>query len=271
MNAITDQTRVAILGLPFDANSSFMRGPAEAPAIIRQSFLSDSWNLWAENGAHVGAPNLIYDAGDLDRGIQEPSAEVERRVAPLLARGLAPICLGGDHSITFPVVQAFHTAFPDLALLHFDAHADIYDEFQGNRYSHGCPIARIMDKRLVTRLVQVGLRTITGEHREQICRFGLEVIEMKDWPAELVLEFEQPLYISVDLDVLDPAFAPGVSHHEPGGCSTRQLLQVIQSLKARVVGADIVEFNPRRDIAGITAMTGAKMLKELAAKMAASA
>jgi arginase family enzyme len=124
-----------------------------------------------------------------------------------------------------------------------------------------------MEEGLVERLVQVGIRTATGHQREQIERFGVEVVEMKDFPDDLRLEFDTPVYISFDIDGLDPAFAPGVSHREPGGLSTRQALNLIQRLKADVVGADIVEFNPRMDPTGVTAMVCAKLLKEIAAKM----
>ena len=123
-----------------------------------------------------------------------------------------------------------------------------------------------MEAGLVERLVQVGIRTITGHQRQQADKFGVEIIEMKDWRDDLIFAFDTPLYISFDMDCLDPAFAPGISHWEPGGFSTRQVLRVIQSLSAPIAGADIVEFNPRVE-ARITAMTAAKVFKELAAKI----
>ena len=124
-----------------------------------------------------------------------------------------------------------------------------------------------MEEGLADRLVQVGIRTATGHQREQIVRFDVEAVEMKDFRDDLTIEFDTPVYISFDIDGLDPAFAPGVSHREPGGLSTRQALNVIQRLKAGVVGADLVEFNPRMDSTGVTAMVCAKLLKEIAAKM----
>jgi arginase family enzyme len=151
--------------------------------------------------------------------------------------------------------------------LHFDAHPDLYDEFLGNRHSHASPFARIMEEGLAKRLVQVGIRTVNGHQREQAERFGVEFVEMRNWRDDLTLDFDSPVYISFDLDALDPAFAPGVSHREPGGLSTRQAIGVIQRLRAKVVGADIVEFNPRMDPAQITAVVCAKLLKEIAAKM----
>jgi arginase family enzyme len=105
--------------------------------------------------------------------------------------------------------------------------------------------------------------------RAQAERFGVEVIEMRDWEAGHEVGLRGPIYLSLDMDALDPAFAPGVSHHEPGGLATRDVIQLIQGLQAPIVGADIVELNPRRDPVGITAMTAAKLLKEIAACMIA--
>jgi len=266
-NSFKLDKNLALIGVPWDENSSFMRGPAEAPPLIRAAFASESANMWSENGIDFGA-TPIFDAGDIEA---IPGAAMISRimdsVSGLLDQNYRPIALGGDHAISYPVVKAFSKKYPRLSILHFDAHPDIYDEFQGNRYSHACPFARIMEEGLVERLVQVGIRTATGHQREQLKRFEVEVIEMKDFRDDLMIEFDTPVYISFDIDGLDPAFAPGVSHREPGGLSTRQSLSVIQRLKGDVVGADIVEFNPRMDSTGMTAMVCAKLLKEIAAKM----
>jgi agmatinase len=180
---------------------------------------------------------------------------------------MAPISLGGDHSITYPIIRAFAKKYPNLSILHFDAHPDIYDSFQGNRLSHASPFARIMEERLVKRLVQVGVRTATAHQREQIKKFGVETIEMRDFKDGMEFNFDSPLYISFDVDGLDPAYAPGVSHREPGGLSTRQVIDIVQRLRGRVVGADIVEFNPRMDPLHVTGTVCAKILKEISARM----
>ena len=124
-----------------------------------------------------------------------------------------------------------------------------------------------MEEKLAQRLVQVGIRTMNAHQRAQVARFGVESIEMKDFRDDLALEFDTPVYITFDIDGLDPAFAPGVSHQEPGGLSTRQALDVIARVRAPIVGADVVEFNPRVDASGLTAMVCAKLVKELAGKM----
>lgn len=260
--------RLALLGVRYDAASSFLRGTADAPMLIREALRSEAGNLWAESGLDLGAEGLLFDAGDFTPASGEDAiGAVEQAALRVLERGLPLLTLGGDHSITYPLVRALRRFHPRLAILHFDAHPDLYDEFQGDRYSHACPFARIMEEGLAERLVQVGIRAATGHQREQAARFGVETIEMAQWRDGLSLAFDTPLYLSFDLDVLDPAFAPGVSHPEPGGLSTRQALAALRSLEARVVGADLVEYNPTRDPLGLTAMVAAKLLKEIAAKL----
>ena len=245
-----------------------MRGAAEAPARIREALASDASNLWTEYGIDLGADALLFDAGDVLRENGTDSHEtVEETIQALIARGMYPLVLGGDHAITYPVVRAAARRWPGLNILQFDAHPDLYDEFQGNRFSHACPFARVMEEGLVGRLAQVGVRAMTGHQREQARRFGVETIEMRDWNDDQVPSFGGPTYISFDMDALDPAFAPGVSHREPGGLSVRQALRVIQRVDGRIVGADIVEFNPRMDVSGQTAVVCAKLLKELAARI----
>ncbi len=268
MSETENRKKVAIIGFRFDENSSFLRGAADAPPLIRAALRSDAANMWSESGLDLGAESVLFDAGDIEPSEnEEMNSRIERSISTLLDRDLKPISLGGDHSITVPIIRAFGRKYDRLSILHFDAHPDLYDQFQGNQYSHACPFARIMEERLAQRLVQVGVRTMNGHQREQAAKFGVEVIEMKDWRDDLVFEFDEPLYISFDLDGLDPAFAPGVSHREPGGLSTRQAIDIIQSTKGHVVGADIVEFNPQMDPLNITATVGAKLLKEIAAKM----
>ena len=262
------RAKLAIIGIRYDENSSFMKGAADAPPQIRAALRSAAWNLTSEDGTDLSDESIFFDAGDIGPVPgSEMSTLIENSLHTLIADGLTPISLGGDHSITYPIVRAFSRKYRDLSILHFDAHPDIYDSFQGNRHSHASPFARIMEHKLAKRLVQVGIRTFTSDQREQVKKFGVESIEMRDLAAGLQLEFDSPVYLSFDLDALDPAFAPGVSHREPGGLSTRQAIDIIQRLKGKVVGADIVEFNPRMDPLHITGTVCAKILKEIAARM----
>lgn len=261
---------VVVVGVPHDANSSFLRGPAQAPPLIREALASASSNLWTENGIDLGRQTGWRMAGDLD--FSEPDnalAEIEQQIQTRLSQKCRVISLGGDHAITYPILRAYNRFYPGITLVYLDAHPDLYEELDGNRYSHACPCARIMEEGLVTRLVQVGIRTANGHQRDQARRFGVETITMRDLHLVNAVQVQGPIYLSLDLDCLDPAFAPGVSHYEPGGLSTREVLRILHQLGGHLVGADIVEFNPQRDPQGITAMVAAKLLKEILGRMLA--
>jgi agmatinase len=259
---------ISLLGIPYDANSTYLRGPAEAPHRIREALYCNSSNLWTEDGIDLAQPGIFHDAGDLKLPLEaEPAGAVmEQAVRDTLAFGHRLICLGGDHSITYPILRGFRDRASEITILHFDAHPDLYHDY-GGRLSHACPFARIMEEQLARRLVQVGIRTIGAHQLEQAKKFGVEVITMRNLARVAELKFEGPLYISFDVDVLDPAFAPGVSHYEPGGMSVRDVLNVIQGLRMPVVGVDIVEYNPIRDHQNQTAMVCSKILKEISAAM----
>jgi len=259
---------VAILGVPFDGNSSFLTGAAGAPSKVLEALHSSSSNLCCETGLDLGADDRWAPVGDVRVGGDTFVEDVETAAAGLLAKSLHVLALGGDHSITYPLLRAHAGAHQSLTVVHLDAHPDLYDELDGNRLSHACPFARVMEEKLIGRLVQIGIRTATSHQRAQAERFGVETIEMRDWTDGAKLP-DGPCYVSLDLDVLDPAFAPGVSHYEPGGMSVRQVLDIIQRLPGPVVGADIVEYNPQRDPSGVTGMVAAKCLKELLARMVA--
>lgn len=264
-----DLNIIQLIGLPTDINSSFLRGAAAAPALIRAALYSPHGNAAAENGLEIGREVRLDDIGDLR--LDETAgddARIEAAVAATLAAGARPLCLGGDHSVTWPILRAIAAMHGPVTILHIDAHADLYDELDGNRRSHASPFARIMEAGLAGRLVQVGIRTLNTHQRAQAERFGVEIVPMRDFTADAVPMLAGPVYISIDLDGLDPAFAPGVSHHEPGGLSTRQLLDVLARINVPVIGADIVEYNPDRDINGMTAVVAAKLVREVAALMA---
>jgi agmatinase len=259
---------VALIGIPFDEYSSFMRGPAKAPSVIRQTLHNGASNLFAENGVNLDAHPQFRDLGDLTLPEGEDAiTAIETAVGRLADQKARVLALGGDHAISFPVVNALTKAHDNLTILHLDAHPDLYDSFDGNRFSHACPFARIMESGRVKRLVQVGVRGMNDEQRRQVDKFGVTCIEMKDYRSKNPIALEGPLYLSVDMDVLDPAYAPGVSHHEPGGMSTRKVLRLIQSIQCSIVGADIVEVNPDRDVNGMTAAVAAKLVKEIAGMM----
>lgn len=253
-----------LIGVPTDHNSSFLRGAARAPAAIRAALLSDMGNASTENGFERDVDFTLRDLGDVQ--IVEGDADdarIEAAAREAVAAGEPPIFLGGDHSVTVPILRGIAAQFGSLNVLHFDAHPDLYHSYEGNPRSHASPFARIMEERLASRLVQVGIRTLTRHQQEQAHRFGVEILPMRGFELRAVPVLGGPLYVSLDLDALDPAFAPGVSHHEPGGLSVRDVLNVLDLQRAPLVGADIVELNPARDIHGMTATVAAKFVKEL--------
>jgi agmatinase len=267
---------VAVVGIPLDENSSYLRGPARAPAAIRAALHSGSTNLSTELGVDLATQRGWRDAGDLHLTSGAAAmGEIEAAVGALLREGERVLSLGGDHSISYPLVRAHAAAHAaihgPLTILHLDAHPDLYDELDGSRLSHACPFARILEEGLCRRLVQVGIRTLNPHQAAQAARFGasipIDIHAARTWRPATDLALAGPLYLSLDLDVLDPAFAPGVSHHEPGGLSVRDVLHIVQGLQVPIVGADIVECNPTRDPLGMTAMVGAKFLKEILGKM----
>jgi len=273
-----------LLGVPFDGQSSYLRGTAEAPEKIRAAMFCDASNKWTELGVDLGVAGSFEDSGDLlfssnsDSDITTGDSrttfaeypifeQIETRVGQVVDRGKRPVSLGGDHSITYPIVKAFAKRYPELTIFHFDAHPDLYDELEGNRLSHACPFARIMEAGLVKRLVQMGIRTMNAHQREQARKFDVEVVEMRGLPAYEKLKADGPIYITFDMDVLDPAFAPGISHREPGGMTVREAITHLHAIEGEIVGADVVEYNPVQDVAGMTATVAAKILKEILGKM----
>lgn len=256
-------SKIVLQGFLYDEKSSFKRGPALAPPLIREAYHSASANYYAENGKEI-LPDIFNDTGDFE--IQN-YFDIESITQKHLKKGFPLLTLGGDHSITYPILKAFYQKYGQISILHIDAHSDLYNDFEGDAYSHACPFHNIMRDGLTAQLTQVGIRTLNKEQRENAVKYDVNICEMKDFGAFVMPDYQNPIYLSLDIDTLDPAFAPGVSHHEPGGLTTRQLVQIIQDVPVPILGADIVEYNPQRDVKCMTAMVCAKLLKEIAAKM----
>lgn len=255
--------KIIIQGIQYDDKSSYQKGPGLAPPLIREALHCGAMNMFSENGNSIENAN-IEDKGDFEIAEYFYIDNITRKHLDLNAKILT---LGGDHSITFPIIKAHHDKYPKLDILHIDAHSDLYDAYEGDKYSHACPFARIMENGYAIRLVQVGIRTLNTHQAQQAEKYKVEVHQMKDLDLSTIPKFENPLYISLDMDGFDPAFAPGVSHHEPGGLSSRQVIDLIQGIDAEVIGADIVEYNPNRDFQNMTAFLAAKMMKEILSKM----
>ena len=261
---------IALVGLPTDRNSSYLRGPAGAPRAVREALGSDMGHLTAEGGADL--TGVLADLGDV--ALKEDEGDHERiRAAAMAAFRSGPaLFVGGDHYVTWPVLAGLKAAGrPAPHIVHFDAHSDTYPDYEGNRFSHASPFARILEEGLCASLTQVGVRTVNAVQQAQIDRWGIKVFG-PDCLAEAKAALPSgDVYVSFDLDGLDPAFAPGVSHHEPGGLSVREALSVIAAIPGTVISADVVEYNPARDLNGMTAAVCVKLIKELSARIAANA
>lgn len=267
-----DQAEFALIGIPYDEKASWLRGAADAPNAIRDASIEAKINAYTELGVNLVEDTSIIDLGNLTLSgpFTEVCTHIEQQILTILDKGIIPLILGGDHSITYPIVRAFSQRYRLIDILHFDAHPDLYDTYNGDPFSHACPFARIMEEGLAKRVIQVGIRSATATHRMKAETYGVQMLEMKDWSEHVEIAFTNPVYLSFDMDALDPAFAPGVSHAEPGGLSTRQVLQLIHKLDAELIGLDIVEFNPSRDISEITAAAAVKILKEVIGKIVKS-
>lgn len=264
----TMRPAIHLIGLPTDQNSSFERGAALAPPAIREALWSDRGNLSTQSGMEIGADIDLIDKGDLvltDHDCVADDVAIANAVRAVLDTGAVPLALGGDHAVTYPLVAALAETHGPVTILHFDAHPDLYHNFEGNPRSHASPFARIMETGHASRLVQLGIRTLTRHCREQADRFGVEILPMTGFHQDQVPVLDGPLYISIDLDGIDPSEAPGVAHPEPGGLTVREVLGALSKQTAPIVGADIVELNPARDVNGVTAILAAKLVRELAA------
>ena len=187
---------ISIIGLPYDEKSSHLKGTAEAPPLIRQWLNSGVSNSFAENGNDTDL-DCVEDRGDFE--ILD-YFDIEKLLLKELSLNRRVLTWGGDHSVTFPILRAYNQFYPDVTVLVIDAHADLYDEFDGDPYSHACPFARVMEEGLAKRLVEIGIRSINPHQRDQAKKFGVEMIEMKDYDYPKIPEIEGPLYLSIDLD-----------------------------------------------------------------------
>jgi agmatinase len=279
------QTDVAIVGVPFDSGVSFRPGARFGPAHIRES----SRLLRPYNPAlqvPVFATQQVADAGDLavnPFSIEEAIGAIERGARSLLERARFLLTLGGDHTVVLPVLRAVSAAHGPVAVVHFDAHLDTWDTYFGAAYTHGTPFRRAAEEGLLdqTGCLHVGIRgpLYGAADLDSDAALGFRVIAAPDLDqlgVTGVIERirhrvgDRPVYVSVDIDVLDPAHAPGTGTPEAGGLSSRELLAVLRSFaRLNLVGADIVEVAPAYDHAQITGISAAHAGYELLSALAA--
>jgi agmatinase len=277
---------VAVLGVPFDSGVSYRPGARFGPSHIRES----SRLLRPYNPALQVAPfasQQVADAGDLGVNpfsIDEAIGQIERGARGLLERARRVLMLGGDHTIALPMLRALAAVHGPLAVVHFDAHLDTWDTYFGAAYTHGTPFRRASEEGLLDRsgCLHAGIRgpLYSDADLAQDIGLGFQVVSAPDMDvvgvAGLVERIRErvggrPVYVSVDIDVLDPAHAPGTGTPEAGGLSSRELLATLRSFASlNLVGADIVEVAPAYDHAQITGIAAAHAAYELLSAMAAS-
>jgi agmatinase len=253
-----------IVGVPFDATSTFRRGSSHGPAAIR----------WASQSIETYSPVLrrdledieLFEGGDVDvtgADVDAMRAATDAHLAGLAAHAV-PVVLGGEHTVSLPVVERLHRSYADLAVLQLDAHTDLRDEYEGLGVSHATVMRRIADIVGFESIVQLGTRAGTAgefETARQSLRYSSPTLTV---PPEIWSWLEQrPVYVTLDIDVVDPSDAPGTGNPEPEGVTAGELLAFVRKLGTlRVVGLDVMEVSPPYDSSGRTAVLAATIVRE---------
>ena len=279
-----EKVDVAVVGAPFDTGVSYRPGARFGPGHIRQS----SRLLRPYNPAQEIAPfavQQVADAGDMvinPFDIEEAIGQVQEQAAAFVDGGARLVTLGGDHTIALPLLRTMHREHGEIAVLHFDAHLDTWDTYFGAPYTHGTPFRRASEEGLIdhSASLHVGIRGSLYDRAdlEDDAAAGFRVLSSRqfardslDGLIERMLDRlgDRPVYVSVDIDVLDPAHAPGTGTPEAGGLTSRELLEMIRALPPRnVVGADVVEVAPAYDHAELTGIAASHVVYELISAMA---
>lgn len=261
-----DSCEICIVGLPYDGTSSYRPGSRFGPNAIRKA----SW------GIETYSPALdrdltdlrICDLGDLEIPFgnkRKALATMREMIQKILHDGKHPVLLGGEHLVTLAIVEGTRTRFPDLAVIHFDAHADLREEYLGERLSHSTVMRRVSEVIGADNLFQFGVRSASKDeysYARSICSL-YELTEDSMYKA-LETIGDRPLYISLDLDVFDPSVLPGTGNPEPGGIDFNKMVAALQALgKARLIGFDIVELSPEYDPSEVSSVVTSTVVREM--------
>lgn len=263
-----DESRLAFVGLPDDSQSTYRRGCSKAPDRIRMAYDGHCYNATTESG--VDLAERVTDFGNLPSlDLWATTAENYSKFArSLFAAVKIPFFAGGDHAVTVPVVEALGVLENSVHIVQIDAHPDLYQEYDASRTSHACTAARLLEMDHVQTLTQIGVRTLNATQLQVAERYPtrLRIVSAREYTAKGTdlshISESSLVYVTLDLDALDPAYAPGVSHPVPGGLTSREVLDLIQALPGRLVGMDAVEVNPNTDLNDRTAILAAKCLHE---------
>ena len=260
--------KIVLFGAPFDSTTSFRPGARFGPAAMRhESFGLETYSPYQDKDLEDLA---VFDSGDLELcfGSSEMAlADIEARAREIVSDGKFPLLLGGEHLVTLGAVRAVLEKYPELHIVHFDAHADLRDDYLGAQLSHACVLRRCHDQIGDGHIHQFCIRS--GEREE--FRFASQHTDMHpfsfDGLAELTEQLTRtqvPVYLTIDLDCLDPSAFPGTGTPEAGGVSFLQLLDAIRTItQANIVAADVNELAPMLDTSGVSTATACKVLREL--------
>ena len=273
-----EELEVALVGVPFDGGTTYRPGPRFGPRHVRvQSAIIRPWNPVL----HVNpfAKQRVADFGDLSvnpLSLEDTFQRIEQGIAPLLRADVRCVCVGGDHSISLPILRAVAKKHGPVSLIQFDAHNDLWDEYFGSKYSHGTPFRRAFEEGLLLDggVLQVGLRgQVYSEEDFDFARahkvkmVTAEEFHKKGLPAvtRYLRTFRRrPVYVTLDIDCVDPAFAPGTGTPQVGGFTSFQILELIRVLRGlHIIGCDLVEVSPPYDTGEITSLLAANLLFEL--------
>jgi agmatinase len=273
-----EELEIAIIGVPFDGGTTYRPGPRFGPRHVRaQSAIIRPWNPILKLNPFT--EHRVADFGDLPvnpLSIEDTFRRIEQGITPVLDAGARCLCVGGDHSISLPILRAVAKKHGPVCLIQFDAHNDLWDEYFGSKYSHGTPFRRAFEEGLLQDggVLQVGLRgQVYAEddfdfaHAHKVRMVTAEEFHAKGMaPVQRHLKAlrGKPLYVTLDIDSVDPAFAPGTGTPQVGGFSSAQILELVRALRGlNVVGADLVEVSPPYDNGELTSLLAANLLFEL--------
>ena len=262
-----DTSPVVLVGIPFDGTTSFRPGTRFAPAVVRP----DSYGL------ETYSPYLdldmedynLCDLGDIELPFGNTTKALNtiyKTFAQIIKDGKRPLTIGGEHLVSLPIIEAFSKIYPDLCIIHFDAHTDLREDYMGESLSHASVIRRAWDILGDNRIFQFGIRSGTkvefdwSKSHTYLQPFNLDSLE------EIIIQLQnRPVYITIDLDVLDPSIFPGTGTPEPGGIDFNTLIFAIKQFTKlnHIVGADVVELSPHYDISGVSTATCCKVIREM--------
>ena len=262
-----EEAETVLFGAPFDSTTSYRPGTRFGCSTIRhESFGIESYSPYQDKDLFDGK---VMDSGDIELpfGCTEDALnQIEERAADILAAGKRPFMLGGEHLVTLGAFRAAAKEYPDISIVHFDAHADLRDDYLGNKLSHACVLRRCWEIIGDGRIFQFGIRSgdreefSWGKEHVKTCRFNFDTLN------EALEEIgDRPVYFTVDLDVLDPSVFPGTGTPEPGGVSFEEMRKsaVLVCEKANVVACDVNELSPHYDHSGISTAAACKTVREM--------